>query len=76
MTTVWGLVEQQAEARPETLIAVDEHGNELTFLGAHDAALRMAKGLHGLGLGRDDVVSWQLPNWLSADDARLRRLIA
>ena len=66
MTTVWGLVEQQAEARPETLIAVDEHGNELTFLGAHDAALRMAKGLHGLGLGRDDVVSWQLPNWLDA----------
>ncbi len=66
MTTVWGLVEQQAEARPETLIAVDEHGNELTFLGAHDAALRMAKGLHGLGLGRDDVVSWQLPNWRDA----------
>lgn len=66
MTTVWGLLEHQASARPGALMAVDEHGTELTFAGARDAARRIADGVARLGVERGDVVSWQLPNWLDA----------
>jgi acyl-CoA synthetase (AMP-forming)/AMP-acid ligase II len=66
VSTVWTLLEQQADQRSDDLIAVDEHGNELTFTQARDAALCLARGLHQRGISRGDVVSWQLPNWLDA----------
>ena len=35
----------------------------LSYRALDDAADRIARGLTALGIGRSDVVSWQLPNW-------------
>lgn len=52
---------------------VDAGGNEVLFvaddlrLTARDLAARVARlaaGLRSIGIGRGDVVSWQLPNWI------------
>ena len=43
-----------------------EHGREHTFGDLKRRADRMAVALARLGIGRGDVVSWQLPNWFEA----------
>jgi acyl-coenzyme A synthetase/AMP-(fatty) acid ligase len=59
--TLWGLVERRARDAPE--------GSSLLFGNARlsnrefrQRALRLAGGLAGLGVARDDVVAVQLPN--------------
>jgi acyl-CoA synthetase (AMP-forming)/AMP-acid ligase II len=63
---LWPLVERRAAATPDALFAVDEHDRELSFEAYRDAALRVAAGLHALGVREDSVVSWQLPTRLQA----------
>lgn len=63
--SVWGLLEEQAAARPDAVFAIDEEGVELRVADVYDRALRCAGALvRNHGIGRGDVVSWQLPNWL------------
>jgi acyl-CoA synthetase (AMP-forming)/AMP-acid ligase II len=64
--SLWELVERRAEATPDAMAAVDEDGRELTWAEAKTAAERAAAGLARLGIGADDVVSWQLPTWLES----------
>ncbi len=64
--TLWELVEHRAQATPEAIAAVDEHGRQLTFAEYRDQAETAAAGIHGLGIGAGDVVSWQLPTWLES----------
>ncbi|MDN5916435.1 MAG: AMP-binding protein [Pseudonocardia sp.] len=59
---VWDLVVDRAEATPDGLMATDEHGRSLTFIGFRDAVQRSAAGFAALGVGRGAVVSWQLPS--------------
>lgn len=61
---LWDLVEARAEATPDAEMLVDEQGERLTFGEYREAALAMAAGLHELGIGEGDVVSWELPTWL------------
>jgi cyclohexanecarboxylate-CoA ligase len=37
--------------------------HRLTFADVHDRACRLADGLHGIGVGKGDVVMAQLPTW-------------
>lgn len=63
--TIWSRFEARVAEHPGGLLAVDECDVELTFADAHAHALRLAGRLVGdHGVGRGDVVSWQLPNWL------------
>jgi cyclohexanecarboxylate-CoA ligase len=62
--TLWGMIERRAQQTPDWLMAVDEHGDRLTFGQFHQAALRAAAGFHQLGVTEGTPVSWQLPNWL------------
>ena len=65
-TSLWDLIEQRAAATPDADFAIDEDGRSLTFAGYRDASQRAAAGLHALGIGEGDVVSWQLPTWLES----------
>jgi acyl-CoA synthetase (AMP-forming)/AMP-acid ligase II len=65
-TSLWDLIERRADATPDARFAIDEHERSLTFAEYRDAALRTAAGLAALGVGEDDVVSWQLPTWLES----------
>ena len=65
-TSLWDLIEQRAAATPDADFAIDENGRSLTFAGYRDASLRAAAGLHALGVGEGDVMSWQLPTWLES----------
>ncbi|WP_228431128.1 AMP-binding protein [Baekduia soli] len=52
-------------AGPQRLAVVDgEH--RLTYAEVGDRVARAAAGLAALGVGRGDVVTWQLPNWWEA----------
>ena len=62
--SLWELVERRAETTPDAMAAVDEDGRTLTWAETKAAAERAAAGLARLGIGADDVVSWQLPTWL------------
>lgn len=42
---------------------VREGGRQFTFADLKRRADRIAVGLRRIGLGRGDVISWQLPNW-------------
>ena len=44
--TLWELIEARAAATPETLLAHEDTGRELTFAGYRDACLRAAAGLY------------------------------
>ena len=61
---LWALVEARAEATPDAEMLVDETGARMTFAEYELAAERMAAGLHHLGVGAGDVVTWELPTWL------------
>ncbi len=64
--TLWELIERRAAESPDAEMAVDEDGRRLTFGGYRDACERAAAGLADLGVGPDDVVSWQLPTWIES----------
>jgi acyl-coenzyme A synthetase/AMP-(fatty) acid ligase len=60
--TMGGLLEQQAADRPDKVFLTDAT-TSVTFGQLHDAALRLAAGLAGHGIGRGDRVAVQIPNW-------------
>ncbi|NNL65955.1 MAG: AMP-binding protein [Myxococcales bacterium] len=60
-STFWDLVEGRAQATPDAVMLVDEHDRTLRFAEFRDAALRVAAGLHDLGVGPGSKVSYQLP---------------
>jgi acyl-CoA synthetase (AMP-forming)/AMP-acid ligase II len=64
--SLWELIERRAAATPDALCLVDERERALDFAGFLDACERAAAGLHALGVGSDDVVSWVLPTRLEA----------
>ncbi|HMQ28890.1 MAG TPA: AMP-binding protein, partial [Acidimicrobiales bacterium] len=64
--TLWELIERRATEAPAAEMAVDEDGRCLTFGEYRDACERAAAGLAKLGVGTDDVVSWQLPTWVES----------
>lgn len=59
---VWNLVTARAALSGRSPCAIDEHDEVLTFAALRDRAEELARELAGLGVGRDSVVSWQLPN--------------
>jgi len=64
--SLWDLIEQRAALTPDHVIASDEDERELTCVGYRDQALRVAAGLHAMGVGKDMNVSWILPTWLES----------
>ncbi|EIV91846.1 class I adenylate-forming enzyme family protein [Frankia sp. QA3] len=63
--SLWELARTRAALTPDALLAVDAGGDRVTFAQFRDRAERLAAGLAARGIGRDDVVSWQLPNRIS-----------
>lgn len=63
---LWELIVARAEATPDARMAVDEDDRTLTFAEYRDAVERTAAGLAALGIGRDDVVTWQMPTWFES----------
>jgi acyl-coenzyme A synthetase/AMP-(fatty) acid ligase len=61
-TTLPGELDIQAAARPDKVFLTDAT-TSYTFAQLRDAALRLAAGLEGLGIGAGDRVAVQLPNW-------------
>jgi acyl-CoA synthetase (AMP-forming)/AMP-acid ligase II len=61
-TTMSGELEAQAAARPDKTFVTDST-TSYTFAQLHEAALRLAAGLARLGIGPQDRVAVQLPNW-------------
>jgi cyclohexanecarboxylate-CoA ligase len=64
--TLWELVEARAKLDPDTRMAVDESGRELTFAEFKDRAERVAAALQERGIGAGDVITWQLPTWIES----------
>jgi cyclohexanecarboxylate-CoA ligase len=63
-TTLWELVERRSEATPDSILAHEDTGRELTFAGYRHACLRAAAGLRArYDVGGDTAVSWELPTW-------------
>ena len=60
--TVWELIERRAAASPDRVMLYDGD-RQTTFAEYKDMVERAAAGLHGLGVGADTNVSWQLPTW-------------
>jgi len=58
----WQLVEDAAAEHPERALVSDDYGRSFTTSQFRDAALEVAAGLAGFGIGADTVVSWQLPS--------------
>jgi acyl-CoA synthetase (AMP-forming)/AMP-acid ligase II len=58
----WQLIEDTAAAHPDRPLVSDDYGRTFTTLQFRDAALEVAAGLAGFGIGADTVVSWQLPS--------------
>jgi cyclohexanecarboxylate-CoA ligase len=56
---------QRAERSPDATYVVDRSGAHC-FAAVADRARRLAGALRDLGVGRGDVVSFQLPNWVEA----------
>jgi cyclohexanecarboxylate-CoA ligase len=65
-TSWWRLIEQRAGATPDLRFLTDERARELTFGQFRQVAEEVAAGLAALGVGADDVVSWQLPTSIEA----------
>lgn len=61
-TSLSGEVVAQAEQRPDKLFVCDSTSS-LTFGELREQSLRLAVGLHRLGVRRGDRVVVQLPNW-------------
>ncbi|WP_256789244.1 AMP-binding protein [Frankia sp. AvcI1] len=65
VASLWELARTRAALTPDAPLAVDAGGDRVTFAQFRDRAERLAAGLAARGVGRDDVVSWQLPNRIS-----------
>jgi acyl-CoA synthetase (AMP-forming)/AMP-acid ligase II len=65
-TSWWQLIAARAEATPDRPFLHDERGRVLTFGRFCALAEEVAAGLRSVGIGDDDVVSWQLPSTLEA----------
>ncbi|HMC69282.1 MAG TPA: AMP-binding protein, partial [Mycobacteriales bacterium] len=60
--SVWDLIEQRAAATPDRVMLYD--GERVTTFDQYKTLVeRAAAGLHALGIGAEDHVSWQLPTW-------------
>jgi cyclohexanecarboxylate-CoA ligase len=60
-------LDARVAATPDAIYLIEgarEGGGRVTFRELAARAARIAVALRGLGIGRGDVVSWQLPNWL------------
>jgi len=64
--TYWGLVANASRDHPDRKVLADDYGRSLTSRELHDAAIRTAAALHGLGVQPGQVASWQLPTSLEA----------
>jgi acyl-CoA synthetase (AMP-forming)/AMP-acid ligase II len=60
--SVWELIERRAATTPERVMLIDGE-RTTTFVQYRELVERAASGLHSLGVGADDHVSWQLPTW-------------
>lgn len=71
-----GLVRLRAQATPDALSLVDEHGTELTCAQFAEKVERVAAALAAEGIGAGSRVAWQLPTRISTVlvMAALRRL--
>jgi len=59
---LWRLIEARAAATPDRVMLVD--GDRTTTFAEYAAMVeRAAAGLHAMGIGAGDNVSWQLPTW-------------
>ena len=63
---LWELIDARVAATPDLEVACDERGDRLTFAEFANRAERMAAGLKAMGIGADDVVSWELPSWIDS----------
>jgi cyclohexanecarboxylate-CoA ligase len=66
---LWTMLAERAQRTPERVFVIEgrrEGGRTHTFADLEARAGRIATALHSLGIGRGDVVSWQLPNWFEA----------
>ncbi len=61
--TLWQLAIDAAATHPDRVVLSDEHGRSLTTAQLCEVAEEVAAGL---GIGPDDVVSWQLPTTLES----------
>src|ERR1043166_1335081 len=59
-----------AQATPHKVAIIDSRG-AITYRELQALADRCARGLLGLGIGRGDVISLQLPNWIEFAAAHL-----
>jgi len=60
--TLGARLEEAAASVPDRL-AVVQDGFRLTFAELYERTVRLTSSLRELGVGRGDVVSFQLPNW-------------
>jgi cyclohexanecarboxylate-CoA ligase len=63
--TVDGYLTDAARATPEQTAVIDRRG-PWTYAQLDTMVDRLASALQARGVGRGDVVSWQLPNWAEA----------
>jgi acyl-CoA synthetase (AMP-forming)/AMP-acid ligase II len=60
--SLWELLERRAAVTPDGVMLYD--GDRVVTFGEYRTMVeRAAAGLHLLGIGADDHVSWQLPTW-------------
>ncbi len=60
--SVWDLIEQRVAATPDRVMLYD--GDRVTTFAEYKTLVeRAAAGVHALGVGAGDHVSWQLPTW-------------
>jgi acyl-CoA synthetase (AMP-forming)/AMP-acid ligase II len=58
---MWELVERRADVSPDRPMLIAADDEQVTFGAFRARALRVAAGLHAIGVGTGSVVSWQLP---------------
>lgn len=61
--TLFDLLERATTATPDK-IAITDGTASITYAGLRDAVDRMATAYRAAGIGEDDVVAIQLPNWI------------
>ena len=60
-TTIWGLLDRRAQATPDLVLLIDEHGRTETAADLVTLAEATAAGLLERGVRPGSRVSWQLP---------------
>src|SRR4051812_11224774 len=60
--SVWELIERRVDETPDRVMLYDGD-RTTTFAEYKQLVERAAAGLHAMGVGADDHVSWQLPTW-------------